>query len=645
MTEKTATGGFERPARDGDARARAAGPTATTPRKGRFATRRRLSMRRRLVLFAALAAALGFVVFTLLSDVFEDRATARARAATTSMAELVDDWFSHFAPLPYLLAHDPRVIGAMAGDVDPEALGWLNRELEIWRAYTHTSDIYLIGPDGTTIAASNAGTEVSFVGQNFTYRPYFQEAMRGETGRLFALGTTSGLRGYYISAPVLSAGAVVGVAVVKISIEPLELALANIAEGVFVTDETGVVIISNRADLRLTYLDPITPEARDQIVETRRFDLGELVASPLTPAGQWGPDRPLLRGPSKETEGTQDSYLHLTRPLTQNPWTLHLLYNTATARGAALIWSLFTLSLCLAALATTAFALGRRQRLIERLHEREQAERELERRVAVRTADLETEVKERRAAEATLRQTQNELVQAGKLAALGQMSAALSHEFNQPLTAIRTYVENAVAFHEAGKTERASDNLDRVLRLTERMAQLSKHLNRFARKSEGDVHPVEIDAVIDEALALLSGRIERSETLIGREGTRGLVVLGGEARLQHVAMNLIGNAIDAVPDDRVPQIIIRTESRDGVAQMIVEDNGTGIPEEIADKIFDPFFTTKEVGRGLGLGLSICYNIIHDFAGTMVAETRAEGGARVTVTLPLAQTDRMKGSGA
>ncbi|MGZ9810215.1 sensor histidine kinase [Pseudoroseicyclus sp. H15] len=626
MTEETATGAFN-PPRNGTA-ARGAAKV----RRGR-----RWPAWRTLTILTVVAAAIGFLVLTFLLSFFQDQATQRARTATTSSADLVDDWFSHFAPLPYLLARDPRVIDVMASEADAADLGWLNRELEVWKDYTQTSDIYLMAPDGTTVAASNAETDISFVGQNFSYRPYFQEAMEGEAGRLFALGTTSGLRGYYLSAPVRNGAEVVGVAVVKISIDPLELALANSPFSLFVTDQTGVVIISNVEELRLSSLGALTPDAADEITRTRRFDLEGIDRAPIVAAGSWGPERPLVRGPSKEG-GQARTYLHLTEPLTQNPWTLHLLYDTAPARSSALTWSLVAFSLFLAALAMSALALGRRRRLIERLNERERAERELERRVAARTVALETEVRDRRAAETNLRQTQHELVQAGKLAALGQMSAALSHEFNQPLTAIRTYVENAVAFHEAGKKAQATQNLDRVLRLTERMAQLSKRLNRFARKSDNEVHPVEIDAVIDEALNLLSGRIERSETRIDRQGERGLVVLGGEVRLQHVAMNLIGNAIDAVPEDREPAINVRMVSNGMTAQMIVEDNGTGIPDEVADRIFDPFFTTKEVGRGLGLGLSICYNIVRDFGGTMVAETRPEGGARVTVTLRLSKAE-------
>ena len=395
MSEETATGAFDTD-RTGKAGFGKAVRRTAKARRGR-----QWPAWRTLTLITAFAAALGILVLTLLLGIFQNRAAERARTATTSTVELVDDWFSHYTPLPHLLARDPRVVAALADGVDAADLGWLNRELEVWKDYTNSSDIYLMAADGTTVAASNADTDISFVGRNFSYRPYFQEAMAGETGRLFALGTTSGLRGYYISAPIRDGAEIVGVAVFKISIEPLELALANISHGVFVTDDMGVIIISNLEALRLSPLSALTPEAEAEITRTLRFDLDRMGHSPIAPAGSWGADRPLVHGPSREAGQADRTYLHLTEPLSQNPWTLHLLYDTAMARDAALTWSLLAFSLCLAALATTAFALGRRQRLIERLNERERAERELERRVAVRTADLETEVKERRAAETT----------------------------------------------------------------------------------------------------------------------------------------------------------------------------------------------------------------------------------------------------
>ena len=261
-----------------------------------------------------------------------------------------------------------------------------------------------------------------------------------------------------------------------------------------------------------------------------------------------------------------------------------------------------------------------------------------------RTADLSktnqhlaAEVRERTQAEATLRQTQADLVQAGKLAALGQMSTALSHEFNQPLAAIRTYAENANAFLERGQTEKADANLHRIARLTERMAQLSKHLTAFARKPKDTTEPTSVRAALSEATELLRARLDRSDVTLQIEGIEDLIVTGGLVRLQHVFINLIGNAIDATEQTENPRITITLRNHEGQAEIIVKDNGTGFDNDAAEKLFDPFFTSKEPGKGLGLGLSITFNIVRDFGGSIRAENIVGGGARFVVSLVLVET--------
>jgi len=235
-----------------------------------------------------------------------------------------------------------------------------------------------------------------------------------------------------------------------------------------------------------------------------------------------------------------------------------------------------------------------------------------------------------------LRQAQDDLIQAGKLAALGQMSAALSHEFNQPLAAIRSYAENAIAFLNNEQVEPAEENLGRITRLTERMAELSKLMLNFSRRPRDAILPVDLNDVIDEAMNLLRGRFERSGvTPVLIRPDSPVMVLGGHVRLQHVVMNLLTNAIDALEGSADPRIVISVDIGDPVT-VVVSDNGPGIAPEALGKIFDPFFTTKDVGKGLGLGLSISYNIVRDFGGALKASNAPEGGARFTLTLRRAE---------
>lgn len=564
----------------------------------------------------------------------------RGRDSLTLYAENMRGWLGRYRALPRIYAQNPNVAALLADPENRALTDTVNAFLTEWNLATGAADTYLLDRSGTAIAASNWSDEITFVGQNYTYRPYYTQAMRGQLGRFFALGTASGKRGYYFSYPVRAGAEAIGIMVVKVGVEEIEQKLETGTDELFVTGPGGVILMAGHPDWRLKTLAPLDEAARERIRRNRQFDLDT-----LSPVGAFGAalvdgeDRLVTASPDRLEPGPQE-YLRLSQAMTIEDWRLHILVSTRSAKAQAWTNVLLagSLTLGLGLIATVIWQ--RRRRLVERLAERERARATLERRVEERTVDLRAsnlqlaeEVAERKAAEEELRRAQNELVQAGKLAALGQMSAALSHEFNQPLAAIRTYADTAGVFLDRGRDGEARDNIGHISALTERMAELSKHLSSFARKPRDSTRVVSLNSALNETLELLTGRFEAAGLVPAvTAGDETLWVRGGHIRLQQVIMNLLTNALDALRNSAAPFLGIALERAGDRVVLLVEDNGPGLSEQHRDQIFDPFFTTKEVGQGLGLGLSISYNIVKDFGGSIVPENRAEGGARFRLIL-------------
>jgi two-component system C4-dicarboxylate transport sensor histidine kinase DctB len=310
-----------------------------------------------------------------------------------------------------------------------------------------------------------------------------------------------------------------------------------------------------------------------------------------------------------------------------------ILVDVAPARRIAALQAAALAGLCLA-FGTLLFLATERRRTLAR------ANAVLETRVAARTEALEVtnsqlrrEVRERQEAEAALKRAQEDLVQAGKLSALGQMSAGISHELNQPLMAIQQYAENGAAFLERENPDRAADNLGRIASMADRMARIIKNLRAFARNESEPMGRVDLVQVIDAAVELTAARLEADQvTLDWTAPTGGTPVLawGGEVRLTQVFVNLINNAADAMlgQEDRAIAIVLRSGPR---LRVEVRDIGPGIKEP--EKMFEPFYSTKAVGsaEGLGLGLSISYGLVQSFGGH-IRGSNTEHGAVFTVEL-------------
>lgn len=567
---------------------------------------------------------------------YMQEASSQANTALRLAVAALSGHLNRYQALPALIADHDDVKELVTRPRDRRLRAAVDSYLKEINELLKSSDIYVITPDGNTIAASNYDGPTSFVGENFSYRPYFQDALRGDQSRFYALGTTSLKRGYYFGAPVRVGGEIRGVIVFKVDIETIEASWQGGEYRIFVSDPEGIIFMSGNPAWLYAGILPLTPDRLARTEGSRRYADARLRPLPAVQSELSG--HRLLR----VSEGSEREYLALSHYMPEADWTVNVLTDTASVRTQALTTvAAVMLLLCLAALAI-AIIIQRRARLRERILMQEQAQEELERRVEERTADLarvnsqiEAEIAERRLTEQQLRQTQADLIQAGKLAGLGQMSAALSHEFNQPLAAAKTYADSAALLIERGRTAEASDNVRRISGLIDRMASISRHLRNFARKPNEKLGPVRLDEVVRDTLEIVETRLKAAGAEMDIDIGDELAVLAGSVRLQQVLVNVISNAADAVEglDDR--KLSVRAWREGGRAVLTVRDRGAGVAPAVAQRIFDPFYTTKGVGRGLGLGLSISYNIIKDFGGSLTVSNHPEGGAVFRIELALA----------
>jgi C4-dicarboxylate-specific signal transduction histidine kinase len=243
--------------------------------------------------------------------------------------------------------------------------------------------------------------------------------------------------------------------------------------------------------------------------------------------------------------------------------------------------------------------------------------------------------------EQELREKQEQLIQAGKLATLGELTTGIAHELNNPLNNIGLFVGNAIDRIELGSVdpETMSDELGKAMEQVRKATEIISHLRTFGRAATIVYEPVELVPVIERSLSLMHEQLRLRQIQVAVEpGAEPLVVDGNAIQLEQVFVNLLTNARDALVDLEDKRITIRCERRPPLAIVTFGDNGPGVPADLEQRIFDPFFTTKEVGAGTGLGLSITYGIVGEHHGTIELGTSEEGGAQFTIQLPLADEE-------
>ncbi|MCF5582247.1 sensor histidine kinase, partial [Pseudomonas syringae] len=510
-----------------------------------------------------------------------------------------------YRALPSVLALDPEIRAALSGPVTDDVQRALNLKLEKINSAAHSSTLELLDANGLAIGASNWRTPNSYVGHNYGFRPYFLQTRAKGTGRFYAVGVTTGIPGYFLSSAVVNdAGVFSGAMVVKLEFPNLEQEWGQGDDLLLVSDEKGIVFIANRPDWRYHELLPIPVEGRADLLRTRQYDKKPLSPLRSRVIDRFGINSHLSRvdGP----DGTAD-YLWQSLPLPDEHWTLHLLRkppaSSEDVRNAGLaaagIW------LALVFLGLFLYQRWRLARLRERSRD------ELEQLVQERTRDLQT--------------AQDGLVQSAKLAALGQMSAALAHEINQPLTAQRMQLATLRLLLDQGRVDEACKALAALDQQLTRMAALTGHLKTFARKSPSGLRErLDLATVVDQALQLLEPRLREDHIDCVLHLPRPAWVRGDAIRLEQVLINLLRNALDAMRDCATRRLEVRIEALDAHWRLSVRDSGAGIAPDNLVNIFDPFFTTKPVGDGLGLGLAVSYAIIHQLGGQLTAESHADG---------------------
>ncbi len=513
---------------------------------------------------------------------------------------------------PAILGLSRTLRSALQSPDDPASVEAANIYMEQIAARTGAAALYLLDPAGTTLAASNWRQTDSFVGRNFAYRPYFRDALSGGVGRFYGVGTTSREPGHYFARALEEGGLTLGITVVKVSLTPVEKSWAGLSDRILVVDGNDVVILSSVPDWTFRTLAPLSDAEKVRLADTRQYEGVALRALDWRP----GPD-----GTVTLAGGTR-AYLASDSAVEGTPWRLYLLSSldgVAMARTVGRVGGVGV-----AALGLLGWLYWRQRRRTRAAWRRSAAA--LEREVAARTAALV-------AANEDLRRAQDDLVQAAKLAALGQLSAGITHELNQPLAALRTFSDNAAAFLERGKLERVEENLRHIAGLTERMALITGQLRTFARRSDNRPDDVAVARAIDNALTLLAEKVRRVGAAVAVEMADGLSVRCDPLRLEQVLVNLIGNALDAVMGQDVRRVVVTGQAAGERVQVRVADSGPGIADDHMPHLFEPFFTTKPPGVGLGLGLVISASIIRDHDGSLTAANGPDGGAVFSIDLP------------
>lgn len=582
---------------------------------------------RRFVLLATLLGVAGLLVTHFSASHYLEKKWANTLKNYSERAtQQIASELAKFEQIPKLLSHDPRLAAYLAEQGDQSAL---NRLLADWSQQTLADTIYLHDRRGLVLGSSNYQQDDSFVGENFSFRPYFMTAIQGEIARYVALGIRSNKRGYFYSAPIWHADEILGVITVKVSLEALEETIAPERADIMVLDENQVAFLSNHPRWRYTALAPIDEQRIAQIVQNQQYGLQAPAAHPdIQLPLHLGPEAAALMAARYQvfiSASNENGF----RVVTLAPHQQRILAALQADTIFLLIFGLITL-----------IAFAWRQTLTNK-QQLARLNAELEQKVTQRTevlsqanSQLQQTIIQYEKSQQELKQTQQELTQAAKLALLGELSASINHEINQPLAALRTYTENSQKLLAMDKIDLVKGNLEQMLELNQTIHEVIARLKVFTRKSTTDDrrYCANLHDSVHNATRILSNKLIKSGVTLKVEPI--LTTLAANihhVELEQVLINLIHNAAQAMDGQADAQIVVECHDDNGWCQLSVADNGPGVETQKLAHLFDPFYTTKP--EGLGLGLTISRRIIESYQGSLEVQARSPQGMRFTIRLP------------
>jgi two-component system C4-dicarboxylate transport sensor histidine kinase DctB len=556
--------------------------------------------------FVAVAVATVWIANVLLTERFTETTRNRAELRLALYSGNLLSELRRNAIVPQLLARDPALIGALNSKDYSQSTQRLLSFLEEIGAASLT----LLDVDGRTVAA----TDRNLLGSNFRNEPYFIEAIRSNGTVFSVIEREQGGYGFTYSRRIEAGTDPLGVIVVEADLAKFERAWAGISDAVMVADSTGTIILATTPRWRgLLETEALARQTPRSAIERAIRVTADWTALPADA---------YLQG---------EAVMRLESRLPFRGWrmTSYTAYTSVRERVNGVIALIVTGFAILAALAF--YTAGRRTALRMALFQRESEE------LRVLNERLQREISERERVQETLAVAEQSLAQSSKLAALGEMSTAVSHELNQPLAAMKTYLAGARLLLRRNRPDEALSSFGRIDELIERMGAITRQLKSYARKGATQLEPVNLVDALASALGMMEPQLRQRAVRITQVLPRDPVwVLGDRMRIEQVMVNLLRNAIDATKAVEDPQIEIILASGD-TAILTVRDNGTGI--EDLESLFEPFYTTKLPGDGVGLGLAISSGIVTELGGRLSARNGHAGGALFEMRLPILKGGR------